>query len=587
MAIAADAGGTLYILERGKGRVRKVTPDGIITTAVSQAALSNPDDLALDQFGNLYIADTGNDRIRKFNPVTGLVPVVAATIFNHPEGLAVDASGNVYVADSMNSRVRKISVDGAIATVAGNSVIGYSGDGGDPAAAQLSLPFGVAVDAAGNLYIADAGNNRIRKVTFPIGAQQQYILAPRGAMSLTAAESSSLKVGYSAARASSGSPAPAGFAVFSLRQNGVLVSEASVPGSQPLTSGRIYTELSPFVRTGIAIANPNPTRADISFYFTDDQGQDFGTGTIQVDANGQVSRFLDEAPFNLTNTKARTFTFSSSVPVAMIALRGLTNERAEFLVTTLPVAPLSSFTTGDFVFPHYANGDGWTTQIVLVNPTDQLMTGVIGGETPYSIKPRSATALAIGGTRSTTATGAIRVSPNGTSPSGFLIFSYRANGVTVTEASVPASPIGSAFRMYAEPGSGIAVANSGGSTVAVTFELTTLAGDVVATATRSLAPNAHLAVFLKEFSEFSRIPLMFRGLLRVTGTSISVLGLRGRYNEREDFLITTTPAVPESVSTGSDLIFPHVVQGGGYTTEMILFSRTPASSAGSLEFIWR
>ncbi len=604
MGLAVTTGGTLYVADSGNNRIRKLTPDGTITTVAGPAILSRPGDVALDSFGNIYIADSSNFQIRRVTPagvmstVAGLFsngsggfagdggPATAAR-FAYIDGIAIDAAGDIYAADGLNWRIRKISRDGTVNTVVGNGLPGFSGDGGTPAAAELSIPVGVAVDAAGNLYIADAGNNRIRKVAPETLAQPQYDIASNGTASVTTPDSSSLRIGYARARASSGTSTPAGFAVFSLRQNGVLVSEASVPGSQPIQSGRIYAELSPFVRTGIAIANPNLGATGISFFFTDDQGRDFGAGTMNIEANAQISRFLDEAPFNLTNTSARTFTFSASAPVAVIALRGLTNERSEFLVTTLPVAPLSSAPSGDLVFPHYANGGGWTTQVVLVNSTDQVMTGTIGGEAPYSISPRSAVGLIIGLARTTTGTGAIRITPNGARPSGFLIFAYRSNGVTVTEASVPASPIGSAFRIYAEPESGIAVTNAGAFTTTATFELTTLTGEVVGTATASLAASAHLAIFLKEFPQFAHLPPAFRGLLRVTGGSISVLGLRGRYNERGDFLIAATPAVPESLSAASDLIFPHVVQGGGYTTEMMLFPTSAGSSSGSLDFTWR
>ena len=84
---------------------------------------------------------------------------------NQPEGVAVDASGNLYIADTDNNRIRKISPNGVIVTIAGTGIAGFSGDGGLATDAQLNQPEGVAVDASGNLYIADTGNNRIRKIS--------------------------------------------------------------------------------------------------------------------------------------------------------------------------------------------------------------------------------------------------------------------------------------------------------------------------------------------------------------------------------------------------------------------------------------
>jgi len=147
------------------------------------AQLSDPFTTAIDSSGNLYIADWGNARIRKVagnGTITTIAgngtqgfggdnnPAVNAKL-NYPIGVAVDGSGNVYIADTYNHRVRKVAANGTITTVAGNGGAGYLGDGGAATAAELNYPFSVTLDAAGNLYIADYGNNRIRKVTVSSG----------------------------------------------------------------------------------------------------------------------------------------------------------------------------------------------------------------------------------------------------------------------------------------------------------------------------------------------------------------------------------------------------------------------------------
>ena len=126
--------------------------------------------------GNLYIADTANNMVRRVS--NGVISNFAGTgtagssgdgsaatsaQLNGPQGLAVDSAGNLYIADTQNHRVRKVT-GGTISTVAGSGTAGFAGDGGAAGSAQLNLPFGVAVDAAGNLYIAEFGNNRVRKV---------------------------------------------------------------------------------------------------------------------------------------------------------------------------------------------------------------------------------------------------------------------------------------------------------------------------------------------------------------------------------------------------------------------------------------
>ena len=138
----------------------------------SRAQLNHPEGVAADTYGNFYIADTDNNAIRKVDThgtITTVVgppelhPAVVADLSN-PTGIAVDAQGNLYIADTANNAIRKVSPDGIINTVAGNGTAGFGGDGGLASQAQLNHPEGVAVDAQGNLYIADTDNNAIRKV---------------------------------------------------------------------------------------------------------------------------------------------------------------------------------------------------------------------------------------------------------------------------------------------------------------------------------------------------------------------------------------------------------------------------------------
>ena len=121
----------------------------------------------------------------------------------------------------------------------------------------------------------------------------------------------------------------------------MLVSEAGVPAAPLIQSGRIYAELNGSIDTGIAIANPNDQPATVSFYFTN-AGGSFGNGTTTIPAKGQIAGFLDQAPFSSGLSLSGSFTFSSPIPIAAIAMRGLTNERGEFLITTLPVVDLSA-----------------------------------------------------------------------------------------------------------------------------------------------------------------------------------------------------------------------------------------------------
>jgi trimeric autotransporter adhesin len=175
--LASDGVGNLFIAGFYANRVWKVTPDGLITTLQQ---FRGPTGLAVDGGGNLFIGDYFNNRVRKVTP-DGMITTVAGGGRKPPEtadggpatqarlsapfGLAVDAAGNLFIVDGGNHRVRKMSTDGIITTVAGNGTAGSSGDGGLATEAQLNGPFGVAVDSVGNLFIADRDDYRVRKVT--------------------------------------------------------------------------------------------------------------------------------------------------------------------------------------------------------------------------------------------------------------------------------------------------------------------------------------------------------------------------------------------------------------------------------------
>ncbi|MBV9300557.1 MAG: choice-of-anchor D domain-containing protein [Acidobacteriaceae bacterium] len=194
--LALDGSGNLYIADNQNQVIREVTAaTGKITTLAGNNAkgagysgdggpatngqLSHPTDVAIDALDNLYIADASNYRVRMVNP-NGIITTVAGngvaaysgdgvpaneTSLYYPASVAVDAAGDLLIADQNNQRVRWVDGQGIIYTVAGNGTYGFSGDGGAATSAELATPGGVGVGASGNIYIADTGNFRIREVT--------------------------------------------------------------------------------------------------------------------------------------------------------------------------------------------------------------------------------------------------------------------------------------------------------------------------------------------------------------------------------------------------------------------------------------
>lgn len=189
--VAVDTAGNIYIGDANNNRIRKVDTAGIISTyagigtagslgdggLATAAQFSNNGKMSFDKFGNMYVADNGSRKVRKIN-LSGIITTVAGTgsggstgdggpatsaTFTYPFGVSVDTAGNIFIDDFSNKRVRKVNSSGIISTYAGNGTVGYSGDGGLATLAQLA-PQASASDKYGNLYVADISNHCIRKI---------------------------------------------------------------------------------------------------------------------------------------------------------------------------------------------------------------------------------------------------------------------------------------------------------------------------------------------------------------------------------------------------------------------------------------
>ncbi len=194
--LSFDANNNLYIADLANNRVRMVNTAGTISTYAGQNSLFGedypgvnaefgmPQNIAADAAGNIYVADIDNHRIRMLNATTGKVSTVAgagiagyedgfsgdggpatAAHLYYPSAMTFDAAGNLYICDQDNQRIRKVNTSGIISTIAGNGTAGYAGNGTSALAAEFQYPTGIAVDATGNIYICDNNNHRIRKIS--------------------------------------------------------------------------------------------------------------------------------------------------------------------------------------------------------------------------------------------------------------------------------------------------------------------------------------------------------------------------------------------------------------------------------------
>lgn len=193
VALAVDGGGNVFVADQTNNRIRKISTTGIITTvagsgsmsgfsgdgfAATAALLSGPAGIAVTGSGALYIVDQMNNRIRMVNPAGVISTVVGSGVSGYtgdggnaltarlsfPAGVVATDSGYIYIAEGNNNAIRKVDLSGIITTIAGDGSSGFAGDGGAATASRLSAPNSLAVDASGKVYVADAGNNRIRKI---------------------------------------------------------------------------------------------------------------------------------------------------------------------------------------------------------------------------------------------------------------------------------------------------------------------------------------------------------------------------------------------------------------------------------------
>jgi sugar lactone lactonase YvrE len=441
--VVVDPAGNLYITDSSNQRIRRVDLNGTITTFAGNgvagfsgdgglangASLAFPLGMAMDKTGNLYVADANNHRIRRINPsgvittiagngVEGfsgdLGPAISASL-NYPEDVAIDGSGNLFIADSGNNRIRKVDSFGVISTTAGTIVNGFSGDGGPSVDAVLNFPWGLATDAAGDLYIADRVNNRIRKIS-PNAAPRIISHLANGLgwnttilLVNTDTQTASFTMNFWADNGSplilplmqdgptasvSGTIAPGQLRVIESDGVGGAISEGwaelvtsdaiggtgiftasamNLPPSEaaaPLSSLGDTQLFVPFdntssgvlaFSTGIALANPSQQAAAVGVTFIDQSGTNIPVKTTQVSvpANGHYASVLS-SDFPEVNGKRGTIQFNSNVEIYGLGIRS--NGQA-----FTSIGALSNVPPGNKMISHLANGLGWSTTILLVN----------------------------------------------------------------------------------------------------------------------------------------------------------------------------------------------------------------------------
>jgi hypothetical protein len=426
-------------------------------------------------------------------------------------------------------------------------------------------------------------------------------------------------VGYGALAVNS----PYATAVLSYEQNGVTITEAGIPASPPTTSSLTFIEYRSGVvavpgnvssgavdiNTGVAVVNTGSSAANVTYTLRDLNGFTLSVGHGTIPQGNHFAKFINELeevasdftfPDDFQNVNQfGTLQIDSDQPVSVLAMRGTTNQRNEFLITTTPVADLVHTGPNALNFPQLVDGNGYTTSLILLNGSSSNENGTLqvrdnngnplsitpAGGTPatsftYSIPVGGAFVLQTDGSPANLNVGWVEIQPEffSSTPVGLGVFRYNPAGILISESGIPAAASSTHVRVYvdltANHDTGLAISNLMGTASNITINAFQNDGSTPAgsgPASLQLTPYGHTAQFADQF--LSGLPAGFTGVLDISSTTpFAALSLRSLVNERGDFLTTIFPVADFNRAAPQPGVFPQIANGGGYTTEFVLMN---------------
>lgn len=426
-----------------------------------------------------------------------------------------------------------------------------------------------------------------------------------------------------------GAKHPVGMAILDLRQSGGEVTEAALPLLPLITDGRVYLNETSTRATNLAILNPYSTPVVMYYFMTNNAGNNSNYGSVTIPAKSSFAEPMSATPLSLPADAIGTFTFSvdPSTPVAASAFRTF-NEGSAILISPLPIVNPYSVETRTVTISHFVWTVNWGSEFVLVNPTDSTITGTmqffttpdqsdptlstvpttitldIGAPNPvpYSIAPRGNYSFGTGAASDAGFSGYVQIVPDAGSvtPSVTEFLAYANAGVYTIHSTVEAQLPGNDFRLFAEldgkfdsqeghsTAMAFAMSNPSATPTTVTMTLVKMDGTSTGLSTSfTLAAGGHYAAYLHQMDAFKSMSNPFQGtvLVHASGPGVVLFSMRDRYTETGALVGTTTGPLKEEAATAAVTVFPHVLDGGGYATEFILFTDTSgAGTSGTISF---
>ena len=593
--------------------------DIVFSTYIGSDGSESAPGLAVDPDGNIYLA--GFTSSFEF-------PVV--------NGINVGTSGGNLHGDR-DAYVMKLSANGRI--LFSTYVGGSSSDGA----------VGIALDAARNIYItgftfssdfpvenpfqenpSGASDGFLMKIDATDVVVDTPIVVPdQGGIAIaTVGSSNRVQFVHATLEIPAGAKRPAGLALLDLRQGGAEIGEAAFPLLPFITDARVYVNESTVQSTNISIVNPSSDPVDLNFFLTDRTGAQSNFGGITIPPKSSFAEPVTTAPFFFPANASGTLTFSTTAPVAALAFRTIAEANSSILLTYLPLISPFETETRPTTITQFTSDLTWGSGFMLVNNTETQMSGVVrfystGGdqidptqsaipvevtldrgnftEVPYNLAPLASDNFNTNGSETLLAGYAQIIPDAGTfTPAASNILTYAKNGVgslhAIVEAQIPANDL----RLYTEYSgdfehnenrtivTSFSLSNPSDTPTDVTLTLVKLNGTPTGLSTTfTLAANGHISNYVHRLAGFSSMPNPFQGVMLVhaTGPGVVAFGMRGRLSENGTFVGTTTGPIKENPGSGTTVIFPHVLDGGGYGTRFILLADSSGTgTSGTLNF---